>query len=450
MPATDHAPTEGQSKEWTFRKSLRALAAGSVGNFVEWYDFTIYGAQVAVISTLFFPQTDPALAVIGAFALYGVAFLARPLGGLFWGHMGDKYGRRNTLAAIILLMGAATTLVGFLPTYESIGITAAVLLALLRLLQGFSGGGEFTGSTSFITEYAPANRRGMYAAISATMTTFPSICATLTVLAIRASMSPEAYQEWGWRLGFWIAGPLALVGLIIRLKMDETPAFKELQEMEERSAETVEKAPLKVAFRSHWRAILLVFGVASLSALGAYTLSTYLIFYLEKVAGLPGTTALLASSVGFAVTVPLVPLVGLLGDRIGRRPLLVVGAVGFIVLSYPGYLLASTGTFATAVLGQLCLAAPWMFIVSALVIQMNELFPTSVRYSGASVGYNLGYTLFGGTAPIVGTWLISVTGSTVAPAFYLIGVATIVLLTAIRKMPETYRWDLVRDEDRVA
>jgi MFS transporter, MHS family, proline/betaine transporter len=181
-------------------EALRALSAGCVGNFVEWYDFAIYSYSVPIIATVFFPEGNRTAAILSAFALYGVAFLARPLGGVFWGNLGDRVGRRNTLAAIVLLMGGGTMLIGLLPTYAQVGIIAPALLALLRLVQGFSGGGEFTGSTSFITEYAPEGSRGLYAAISATFTTLPSLLGGLTVLAFTAVMSDAAYASWGWRI----------------------------------------------------------------------------------------------------------------------------------------------------------------------------------------------------------------------------------------------------------
>jgi MFS transporter, MHS family, proline/betaine transporter len=425
--------------------AVRALAAGCVGNFVEWYDFAIYSYSVTIIATLFFPPGNRAAAIIAAFALYGVAFLARPVGGIFWGNMGDRIGRRTTLAVIVLIMGGATMLIGLLPTYGTIGILAPVLLALLRLIQGFSGGGEFTGSTSFITEYAPDDRRGFFASISATFTTLPSLLGGLTVFAVAAALGEQTYAAWGWRIPFLIGGPLALVGLFIRLRMDETPAFRELKERED----PVESTPAREAVREHGRSILLVFAIASLSALGAYTLGTYFPTYLQEVVGFDRTTAIAANFLAFFVTVPLVPLVGLLGDRIGRKPLLFIGIPGFVLLSVPGYLLASSGNFFAAILGQLLVALPWSFVVSAVVVVIVEVFPTRVRYSGASIGYNLGYMIFGGTAPIVATYLVSATGSDIAPAIYLVVVALLVAPAALL-LPETRRYALLRGDDKAS
>lgn len=437
------AAASGAGETRSTGEAIRALAAGCVGNFVEWYDFAIYSYSITIIATLFFPEGNRTAAIIAAFALYGVAFLARPVGGVFWGSLGDRIGRRTTLAVIVLIMGGATMLIGLLPTYGTIGVLAPILLALLRLIQGFSGGGEFTGSTSFISEYAPDDKRGLFASISATFTTLPSLLGGLTVFAVAAGLGEEVYASWGWRIPFLVGGPLALVGLFIRLRMDETPAFKALKERQEQ----VESTPVREAIREHGRSILLVFAIASLSALGAYTLGTYFPTYLQEVVGLSRTTAIAANFLAFFVTVPLVPLVGWLGDRIGRKPLLLIGAPGFILLSVPGYMLASTGNFFLAILGQLLVALPWSFVVSAVVVIIVEIFPTRVRYSGASIGYNLGYMIFGGSAPIVATALVSATGSDIAPAIYLIVVAVLVL-PAILLLPETRRLSLLRDADK--
>ncbi|HEX2740701.1 MAG TPA: MFS transporter [Rubrobacter sp.] len=437
------AAASGAGEARSTGEAIRALAAGCVGNFVEWYDFAIYSYSITIIATLFFPEGNRTAAIIAAFALYGVAFLARPVGGVFWGSLGDRIGRRTTLAVIVLIMGGATMLIGLLPTYGTIGVLAPILLAVLRLIQGFSGGGEFTGSTSFISEYAPDEKRGLFASISATFTTLPSLLGGLTVFAVAAGLGEEVYASWGWRIPFLVGGPLALVGLFIRLRMDETPAFRELKEREEQ----VESTPAREAIREHGRSILLVFAIASLSALGAYTLGTYFPTYLQEVVGLSRTTAIAANFLAFFVTVPLVPLVGWLGDRIGRKPLLLIGAPGFILLSVPGYMLASTGNFFLAILGQLLVALPWSFVVSAVVVIIVEIFPTRVRYSGASIGYNLGYMIFGGSAPIVATALVSATGSDIAPAIYLIVVAVLVL-PAIFLLPETRRLSPLRDADK--
>jgi MHS family proline/betaine transporter-like MFS transporter len=330
-------------------------------------------------------------------------------------------------------------LIGLLPTYGQIGLAAPILLAVLRLVQGFSGGGEFTGSTSFITEYAPSDRRGLFASISATFTTLPSLLGGLTVLGMTATLSDAAYASWGWRIPFLLGGVLAVVGLFIRLRMDETPAFKAVQ-----SGEQVESMPAREAIRHHLKSIVLIFAIASLSALGAYTLGAYFVNYLQVVVGLDPTTAILANFAAFFVTVPLVPVIGALGDQIGRKPLLFIGSAGFIILSVPGYLIASSGGLLTAVLGQLLVALPWSFVVSAVVVTLVEIFPTRVRYSGASIGYNVAYMIFGGTAPLLATYLVSATGSDIAPGFYLVAVAVIVFFVTFA-LPETRGLSLLRE-----
>ena len=236
-----------------------------------------------------------------------------------------------------------------------------------------------------------------------------------------------------------VGGPLALVGLFIRLRMEETPAFKELQREEQ-----IEGVPVLEAIRDHLKNIVLVFAIASLSGLGAYTIGTYFVTYLTVTIGLDQSTAILANALAFGVSVPLVPLVGLFGDRIGRKPLLFIGTVGFIVLSVPGYALAGSGGLGTAILGQLLVVLPWSFVVSAVVVTQVEIFPTRVRYSGASIGYNAAYMIFGGTAPLVATFLVSQTGSNIAPAVYLVVVAAIVFF-AVLALPETRGLSLLRE-----
>lgn len=420
--------------------SAKALVAGCVGNFVEWYDFAIYAYSVPIIATLFFPEGNRTLAILGAFMLYGVAFLARPLGGIFWGNLGDRAGRRDVLAATVVIMGGATMLIGFLPTYTSIGLLAPILLAALRMVQGFSSGGEYTGSISLVAEFAPENRRGFFTSIATTFTTLPSLLGAMTVLGTSAILGAETYASWGWRVPFLIGGPLALVGLFIRLRMEETPAFKAVQERR------VERAPVRKAIRDHRRSIALIFAIASLSAVGVYTLEAYFVTYLQEIVGFSQTAAILTNFVALFVTVPVVPLVGLLGDRIGRKPLLYTGAAGFIFLSVPAYLLAGGGGVFTAILGQMLIGLSWSLVVSAVAVTQAEIFPTRVRYSGASIGYNLGFMIFGGTVPLVGTYLVSATGSNIAPAIYLVIVA-LAVVPAVFFLPETSEFSLVRDTD---
>jgi len=330
-------------------------------------------------------------------------------------------------------------LIGLLPTYAQIGLLAPILFAVLRLVQGFSVGGEFTGATSFITEYAPEGRRGFFAATLEATSVLTFLLGGLTVLGATAILSDVAYGSWGWRIPFLIGGPLALVGLYIRLKMHETPTFEELE-----SEEQIGDMPALKAVRNHFRNIALVFAIASLYGLGTYTLAAYFVTFLVETVGLDETTAILANFSAACMLALLLPFVGMLGDRIGRKPLLFIGCAGFIILSVPGFVTAGAGGLGAAILGQLLVGLPWIFVSAAVVVTHVEIFPTRVRYSGASIGYNVGIMAFGGTAPLVATALVAQTGSNIAPGVYLVAVAVVVSFAAFA-LPETYRLPLLRE-----
>jgi MHS family proline/betaine transporter-like MFS transporter len=431
-------PTPVTSPHADRRMAGRALAAAAIGNFVEWYDFAVYGYSAAVIAKVFFPAGHDTAALLGSLAIFGVTFLLRPLGGIILGRLGDRIGRRPVLSVTVLLMGLATTLMGLLPSYASIGIAAPLLLLLLRLAQGFFGGGEFSGASTYLVEYAPPNRRGLWATLSMATGVFPFAVCGVVILAVTTAMSPATYAGIGWRLPFLFALPLALAGLYLRLRIEETPAFREVQD-----AGAVESAPMTAVLRGHLRPVLLVFGISSLNAVGSYTVTSYMPTFLGTQAGMAPGTALVASSIAVAVLAVLLPVAGRLGDRLGRRPLILAGTIGVILLAVPGYLVAGMGTLGAAVIGQLLMIVPLTGISAVLGPAMCELFPTNVRYSGSALGYNVAYACFGGTAPFVAQFLIVRTGTPIAPAFYLVFFGLVALI-AVVKLPETSRFSIDR------
>lgn len=408
----------------------RVLGSAAIGQFVEWYDFVVYAYTASVIATLFFPADDRVASLLATFAVYAVGFLMRPIGGIFFGHLGDKIGRRNVLAAVILLMGASTAVIGVLPTYAEIGVAAPLLLVLFRLIQGASAGAETAGSNSLVAEHAPKNRRGFFVAFTYAFANLPAVFAALLILVLTNTMGTEIFTSWGWRIPFLLGGVFALVGLYIRLKVDETPAFKATQ-----AANKVAKFPLWVALRHHPKQIFFAFALASLSGLGFYTLTGYFTTYLQETVGLSANDALIANSIALLVAFVVMPLAGRLSDTFGRRRLMIIGALASTVAAVPAYALASSGTLVTAALGQTLLAVALSTFFGPFGVAFLEIFPPRVRFSGGAFGYNAGYVVFGGTAPLFSIWLVDVTGNQLAPAFYMAVVAILVAIVAFR-LPE--------------
>jgi MHS family proline/betaine transporter-like MFS transporter len=412
-------------------KKLKLLTGVAAGNFVEWFDFAVYGYSASTIAKLFFPDSEPTSALLATLAIFGVTFLFRPAGGIFFGKLGDRIGRRNTLSIIILMMGTCTTLIGVLPTYKHIGVFAPILLAVLRLGQGFSGGGEASGSSTFLSEHAPPSRRGFWTGISNSSQTVPFVIAAILITFIEASVSRESYMAWGWRIPFLLSAPLSLVGLYLRTKLDDTPAFVDLA----RSGQIVE-APVRLVLRHYRKEVLLLAGVASLNALAFYTMSSYMTTYLKQVIGLSPTISLVSNALALLLYSVLIPCFGSLGDHYGRKRILLIGALGLAFTSVPGYLLAAQGGMLNAILGQALITVFLTLTASVVAVVQCELFPTQVRYTGAALGYNLGYMLFGGTAPFVAQYLVVHTHAPLAPAFYMSAVGLLALVPIVL-FPET-------------
>jgi len=419
----------------------KVVVSAAIGQFVEWYDFVVYAYAASIIATLFFPSEDRVASLLATFAVYAVGFVMRPVGGIVFGHFGDKLGRRGVLAVVILLMGASTFAVGLLPTYAQIGIWAPILLLICRLLQGLSAGGEAMGSNALVAEHAPDHRRGLWVGFTYSFANLPAVFAALFILVLSSQLSADSYASWGWRIPFLFGGVISLIGLYIRFRVDESPAFEVTK-----SADRVSSAPIMGVLRNHRRSLGFAFAMASLSGLGFYTLTGYFSTYLSEAVGLSSNEALISNSVALMVAFIAMPLGGLLSDHIGRRPTLMLGAALSALVSIPAYLLASAGSLATAVAGQSLLAIGLGLFFGPVGIVFLELFPTRNRYSGAAIGYNAAYLVFGGTAPLFSTYLVEVTGSLLAPAVYMAVLAACVFLVAIR-LPESYKSSLVHRED---
>ncbi|QKJ87612.1 MFS transporter [Paramixta manurensis] len=418
----------------------RVLMAGAIGQFIEFYDFAIYGFSVVIIAKLFFPQTDPVAGILAAFAVYGLAFIARPLGGIFFGVLGDKVGRRKVLSVTLLGIGGATAIIGLLPSYGKIGLWAPAALLICRLIQGFSAGGEAIGAPSFVLEHAPANKRGLWIGITIAMSALPSIFAGVLILGIASVIPAESYNSWGWRIPFLIAAPLSVIGLYIRNRTEESEAFKQV-------IASKKNAPTSTLLGkvSHNKIKMLqVFLIVSLNALTFYFMVGYFVTYLQTVVKLSQTQALFSNAVALLVFSILLPCGGFLSDKIGRKPMMITGSLLIVLLSFPAFWLLTSQTLLGAMAAQVLLAILLSIFGGGSYTFFVELFPTHSRFTGAAISYNLSYTIFGGAAPFVATWLIKLTNLPIAPAFCLGGVAFIVFLTALW-VPETFRHDLNRN-----
>jgi MHS family proline/betaine transporter-like MFS transporter len=412
----------------SLRKAVRGAA---IGNTVEWFDFAIYGFLATYIADKFFPSGNDTAALLNTFAIFAAAFFMRPLGGFFFGPLADRIGRQRVLAVVILLMSGSTFAIGLLPTYDAIGVPAPFLLLILRCLQGFSAGGEYGSGACFLAEYAPDRHRGFVVSFLVWSVVVGFLLGSLTVTGLETVLSEAAMDSYGWRIPFLLAGVLGAVGLYIRVRLTDTPEFEELRETGE-----VADSPLKEAVTTSWRPILQVAGLVVIHNVGFYTVFTYLPTYFTKTLEFTRTNAFVSVTVASLVALVLIPPLGAMSDRIGRKPLLIAGAVGFVVFTYPLFLLLNSGSLIAAITAHAGLAAIEAVFVSASLAAGAELFATRVRSSGYSVGYNVSVALFGGTAPYIATWLVSRTGNELSPALYIIAAAVVSLATVLT-MPET-------------
>ena len=417
---------QGRTPSLQDQKMLRRAAAGSfIGNFVEWFDYAAYGYLATVIASVFFPSEDKTTALMSTFAVFAISFFIRPLGGIVWGHIGDKVGRREALSLSILIMSGSTFAIAFLPGYDSWGIWAPVALLLVRVVQGFSASGEYAGASAFIAEYAPANKRGFYTSLVPASTAAGLLFGSLLIAGLHSWLTTEQLHGWGWRLPFLLAAPFGLVGRYIRNSLEDTPAFRAL---EASAVNAHEAAPIRQLFGQHRRAMLVSLGVACLNAVGFYVLLSYMPTYLSTEHGLSESKSFLAATISLLTYIGFIFMVGSFSDRIGRKAMLMLASVLFIGASVPLFGLIGSADYATLVLVQIAFGALLAMNDGTLACFLAELFPTRVRYSGFAFSFNLANTLFGGTAPFMCTWLIKQTGNSLAPAWYLVAAAAVALV----------------------
>jgi MFS transporter, MHS family, proline/betaine transporter len=404
----------------------RTLLAGAIGNVLEWYDFALYGYFAPIFAALFFPSDSPSTSLISAFGVFAVGFLARPLGALLFGYWGDTLGRRNALAWSILLMAIPTCLVGLLPTYEAIGALAPIALTLCRFLQGLSVGGEFTGSATFLVEHAAASQRGYVGSWAGFSAQIGALLGSCVGALIASSLADEALRQWGWRIPFVMGGFIAVVGWYLRTRVPESPAFEAI-----RRAGNVTTSPVRDVFTTQRRAVAQIIGLVWLHGVAFYLLYVYLTTYLVTVTTTSLATVLVLNTSCMTLLALLIPLMGAWSDRIGQPPLLIAGAAGIAILSYPCFLWLTSQDLPRMITAQMVLTVLVACYMGPFFAAVAQLLPTPLRYTGLSVGYNIGAALFGGTAPLIATLLIEWSGNSLAPAFYLSFCATISFAVAL-------------------
>ena len=423
----------------------KAVGGTVVGNTMEWFDIGVYGYLAVTMGAVFLSDADPQAQLLFSLGVFAATFIARPLGGVIFGRIGDRIGRQKTLAATLIMMAASTFIIGLLPGYAQIGIAAPILLVLMKLLQGFSTGGEYAGATTFVSEYAPDKRRGFLASILDLGSYMGFALGAGVVSALQLALSEETMLEWGWRIPFLIAGPLGAVAIYFRLKIEESPAFQAtLDAQEENAATAAGKDQDAVAqgtfgiFRTYWRGIVLAMVLVAAANTVGYALTSYMPSYLTEAKGydpLHGTLLTIPVLVAMALCIPLT---GRLSDRIGRRPVLWMGAGSTVVLAVPAFLLIDRGPVWSTLLGLALLAVPVTFYVANLASALPALFPTASRYGAMGIAYNFAVAIFGGTAPLIMQGLIAATGDDMMPAYYLM-LTSAVGAVAIGIMKESAR-----------
>jgi MHS family proline/betaine transporter-like MFS transporter len=418
------------------RQSMaKAVLAGSIGNALEWFDYGLYGYFAAIISSLFFPAKDPLTSLMLTFIVFGVGFVMRPLGGLIFGHYADKAGRRKALAATVILMGISTFAIGCLPTYAQIGVGAPILLAIFRLLQGVSTGGEWGSCMSFLAEYGTPYNRGFIVSWSQFSIAVGLLLGSAMGTVLTAVLPQEALYSWGWRIPFWTGLLIALFGMYVRTKVEETPKYKEVEQ-----AHAVAEMPVIELFKKYRRETVVNIGVVIGWTISYWVTMAYMPTYISRVLKYPLWVGMSFNTVLLIIFMIAIPFTGILSDRIGRKPVMMIAATGFLLFSYPlFYLLSTVQTAGVLFFVLLVLAVLQALICGGATVFIPEIFPTNVRCSAIGVGYNFAVAAFGGTAPFVATWLIAVTGDNLAPTYYLSAGAALTLLVLIFMAEETYK-----------
>jgi MHS family proline/betaine transporter-like MFS transporter len=405
----------------------RVIAAGMIGNVLEWYDFAVYGYFATAIGRHFFPHEDAVAQLLSAFGIFAIGYVMRPVGGAVVGHIGDRFGRRAALTFSVAAMAIPTFLIGLLPGYATLGLAAPIALTLLRMVQGLSVGGEYTSSIVFLVEHAPEGRRGVMGALAAGGAGGGTLLGSAVGAGFAALMSDAALEAWGWRIPFLLGLVVGIAGYLLRRHV-----------LEAAPPQRRKRAPMLETLSDHWRIVLGFAGLSVFNAVGFYVGFVYLVSWLQTADGIAPARALEINSLSMAILLPVVIATGFLTDRVGRKPILLLACVLGFVGAVPIFLLLNQPSALSAQLGQLGLVAMIGLYGGTLPVIMVEAAPLPVRCTAVALGYNLTFGIIGGFTPLVAAWLVDRTGDEIAPAFLIMAAAAVTFLTLLR-FPETYR-----------
>ncbi|MCM7155962.1 MHS family MFS transporter [Enterobacter roggenkampii] len=417
--------TEHESTTTVLRKNKKVLIASLTGSAIEWFDYFLYGTAAALVfNKIFFPMVDPVIGLILSYLSFSLTFFIRPIGGVLFAHIGDRIGRKKNLVLTLSLMGGATVMIGLLPTYEMIGLWAPALLILMRIIQGMGIGGEWGGALLLAYEYAPEKRKGFFGSIPQAGVTIGMLMATF-IVSLMTLFSEADFLSWGWRIPFLLSSVLVLLGLWIRKDIDETPDFQKVK-----ASGQVAKAPLRDTLKHHWREVLIAAGLKVVETAPFYIFSTFVVSYATSTLTYQKSQALEAVTLGALVATIMIPLMGLLSDKVGRQRMYAISVFVLGLFIVPWFMLLNTGTTWGIVLATvIAFGVLWAPVTAVLGTLCSEIFSANVRYTGITLGYQLGAALAGGTAPLIATGLLAkYDGDWVPVAWYLAVTVTISLI----------------------
>lgn len=431
--------TTQESSSTILKKNKRVLIASLTGSSIEWFDYFLYGTAAALVfNKIFFPMVDPVIGLILSYLSFSLTFFIRPIGGVLFAHIGDRIGRKKTLVLTLSLMGGATVMIGLLPTYDQIGIWAPILLILMRIIQGMGIGGEWGGALLLAYEYAPEKRKGFFGSIPQAGVTIGMLMATF-IVSLMTLFSEEQFLSWGWRIPFLMSAVLVLLGLWIRKDIDETPEFKRVKQSGQ-----VAKAPLRDTLTHHWREVLIAAGLKVVETAPFYIFSTFIVSYATTTLTYQKSQVLEAVTLGALIATVMIPLMGLLSDKIGRKRMYAVSVALLGLFIVPWFMLLDTGTTWAIMLATVVMfGIIWAPITAVLGTLCSEIFSANVRYTGITLGYQIGAALAGGTAPLIATGLLAKYDGDWVPVAWYLGATVTISLIAIFFASRSRRIDAV-------